>query len=70
MTSLDHFAAIVGIDWADKKHDPCLRENGSDSVDFSVMAHNPQASMTGPTTCSSAFPISRSPFASSHVRCP
>lgn len=43
MTSLDHFAAIVGIDWADKKHDLCLRENGSVHLEFSIMTHNPQA---------------------------
>lgn len=43
MTSLDHFAAIVGIDWADKKHDLCLREQGSDHLEFSVMPHHPQA---------------------------
>jgi transposase len=43
MKSLDHFAAIIGIDWADKKHDLCLRQPGSDQLNFSVLPHNPKA---------------------------
>jgi len=31
------FAAFVGIDWADRKHDICLQVAGGDSVELSVI---------------------------------
>lgn len=43
MKSLDHFAAIIGIDWADRKHDLCLRAAGSDTLEYSVLEHTPNA---------------------------
>ena len=41
MNSLHQFAAAIGIDWADKKHDLCLRVRGSESLEFSVLKHAP-----------------------------
>ena len=43
MNTLDHYAAIIGIDWADKKHDLCLRVAGSDTLEYTVLAHNAKA---------------------------
>jgi transposase len=43
MKSLDHFAAIVGIDWADKKHDLCLKIPGAERLTYSVLLHKPEA---------------------------
>lgn len=37
------FAALVGIDWADKKHDICLCVAGSTKRERSVVAHTPAA---------------------------
>ncbi len=39
----DEFAAFVGIDWADTKHDVCLQ--GADSIqrESSILAHQPEA---------------------------
>ena len=37
------FAAFVGIDWADAKHDVCLQAVGGDKREFSRLAHNPAA---------------------------
>ena len=37
------FAAFVGIDWADRKHDVCLQVAGADSVEASVVEHRPKA---------------------------
>jgi len=37
------FAAFVGIDWADRKHDICLQVAGGDSVELSVIEHRPKA---------------------------
>lgn len=33
------FAAFIGLDWADKKHDVCLRAAGQDKLERSVVAH-------------------------------
>ena len=41
---LDHtFAAYIGIDWADQKHDICLQASNTDAQEFSVLAHRPDA---------------------------
>jgi transposase len=37
------FAAFVGIDWADRKHDVCLQVAGADAVELSVLEHRPKA---------------------------
>ncbi len=43
MNSLSHFAAIIGIDWADKKHDLCLKLPDSDALEFSILTHTAEA---------------------------
>jgi transposase len=37
----DEFAAFVGLDWADAKHDVCLQAAGSQTRECSVLAHQP-----------------------------
>jgi hypothetical protein len=37
------FAAFVGIDWADAKHDVCLRAADSDNDEYAVTRHTPEA---------------------------
>ncbi|HEX2828387.1 MAG TPA: IS110 family transposase [Burkholderiales bacterium] len=37
------FAAFVGIDWGDQKHDVCLKAAGSDAHEHSVIVHRPEA---------------------------
>jgi transposase len=37
----DEFAAFIGIDWADAKHDICLQAAGSETREFSVLEHQP-----------------------------
>jgi len=37
------FAAFVGIDWADRKHDVCLLPAGSSKQELSVLPHRPEA---------------------------
>ena len=39
----EEFAAFVGIDWADAKHDVCLQAVGSDTREFSQLEHTPEA---------------------------
>lgn len=41
MNTLSHFAALVGIDWADRKHDICLKATNSTKLEFSVLPHRP-----------------------------
>jgi transposase len=40
------FAAFVGIDWGDKKHDACLKAADSDEAEFFVVEHSPEAIAT------------------------
>ena len=35
------FAAFIGIDWADRKHDVCLQVAGADTFEKSVIEHRP-----------------------------
>jgi transposase len=37
------YAAFVGIDWADRKHDVCLQAAGSSKRESSVLAHRPES---------------------------
>lgn len=39
----DRFAAFIGIDWADSKHDICLQAAGSDIREPDVIVHSPEA---------------------------
>ena len=34
---VSEFAAFVGIDWADRKHDVCLQVAGAEAVELSVV---------------------------------
>ena len=37
------YAALVGIDWADTKHDFCLQATGAEQEAYGVMGHLPEA---------------------------
>jgi transposase len=39
----EEFAAFVGIDWADAKHDVCLQAVGDDKREFMILEHKPEA---------------------------
>jgi len=38
----DEFAAFIGLDWADTKHDICLQVAGSAKREFQVLEHRPE----------------------------
>jgi transposase len=38
----EDFAAYVGIDWADTKHDICLQASGSDKREYTTVEHMPE----------------------------
>lgn len=40
---LSHFDAILGIDWADQKHDICLFDNQTQKISYSLIKHNTNA---------------------------
>ncbi len=40
---MTEYAAFVGFDWADKKHDICLVDVATGKKEFSVIKHTPQA---------------------------
>jgi transposase len=37
------YAALVGIDWSDRKHDVCLQAAGSSKRELGVLAHRPES---------------------------
>jgi len=42
MTAIDQFAAHVGLDWADKKHDVCVQFKNGERT-FHVINHTPES---------------------------
>jgi transposase len=54
-TSPDTFAAFVGIDWADAKHDICLQAAGSAKRECCQLAHTPEAIDAWVTTLRTRF---------------
>ena len=36
------FAAVIGLDWADTKHDICLQATGCSSRERAVLEHSPE----------------------------
>lgn len=43
MNTLSEYAAIIGLDWADKKHDICLRLSDGNALEFSTLSHSAEA---------------------------
>ena len=39
---LSQFAAFIGLDWADGKHDLCLQVAGTTQREFRVIEHRPE----------------------------
>jgi len=37
------FAAHIGLDWADRKHDFCLKSSDSSDFEYGCFDHNPEA---------------------------
>jgi transposase len=50
------FAAYVGIDWADRKHDFCLQAADSDQRESGVVAHTPEAIVQWASSLRRRFP--------------
>jgi hypothetical protein len=41
------FAAFIGIDWADRKHDVCLQVAGTETCEVSVLEHGDRKNKRG-----------------------
>ena len=37
------FAAYIGLDWADKKHDICLKAGIEDDLEYAIVKHTPES---------------------------
>jgi len=37
-----HFAACIGLDWADRKHDFCLKTSESETLEYGIFEHTPE----------------------------
>src|SRR5262252_9441933 len=57
MTHVSHeaFAAFVGLDWADAKHDVCLQAAGSTKREYCQLEHTPEAIDAWVTTLRTRF---------------
>ena len=42
VSTVSDFSALIGIDWADRKHDICVSKVGSQKYDYSVISSNPK----------------------------
>ena len=42
MNPFSEYAAIIGIDWADRKHDLCLKTLAEDTLEYRVLEHQPE----------------------------
>ena len=54
-TSHDTFAAFIGIDWADAKHDGCLQAAGTAKRECFQLEHTPEAIDAWVTTLRTRF---------------
>ena len=52
---MNEYAAFVGWDWADKKHDICLADAATGRKEFSLIKHTPQAIEEWATSLRSRF---------------
>jgi len=43
MNTFSEYAAIIGLDWADKKHDICLKLPDGNELEFSTLSHSAEA---------------------------
>ncbi len=41
--NVDNFAVLIGIDWADKKHDICEHPTHTQTYSYSIIKHTPEA---------------------------
>lgn len=39
----DNYAAIIGLDWADQKHDFCLKPSATDKLEYGTFKHSPES---------------------------
>ncbi|VAW80507.1 hypothetical protein MNBD_GAMMA12-3955 [hydrothermal vent metagenome] len=38
-----HFAVFIGLDWADQKHDFCMKCTDPESLEHGIFQHTPDA---------------------------
>ncbi len=53
--AMDEFAAFIGLDWADAKHDICLKVAGGNKREVTVLEHRPEAIETWATVLLQRF---------------
>jgi hypothetical protein len=51
----EEFAAFIGIDWADRKHDVCLQAAGSEQRECFSLTPTPEAIDAGVSTLRTRF---------------
>ena len=53
---MNHFAAYIGIDWSDQKHDLCLIDAATGWKESSILSHSPEAIDKWATELRTRFP--------------
>ena len=53
---IEDFAALIGIDWADKKHDVCERPAGSTIMHYTVISSKPESLHEWATSLKKRYP--------------
>jgi len=54
--SVDDFSSLIGIDWADKKHDICEQVVGSEDIHYQVISSQPRALHEWAVSLKSRYP--------------
>ena len=67
---MDEFAAYLGIDWADTKHDLCLVEAATGAKTTRVIRHTPEALAEYFNSLRAQYPGRQIAVASSAARSP
>ena len=62
------FAACIGIDWADRKHDVCLQAAGAEHESASASRIRPRLSTRGSAPCAPGAMVHRLPSASNSTK--
>jgi hypothetical protein len=68
--AMEEFAAVIGIDWADAKHDIRRQVTGSATRAFSVLEHRPDTSDEGVSPLARGSPGNQWPSVLNSLRAP
>ena len=54
--NMNQYSALIGLDWADKKHDICLMDGLTKQIEYDQIAHTPKDIETWALALQKRFP--------------